>query len=204
MPNKPSYYEKIPSALEQLTSIADEYIDRECVESLLDIKRRQAQNIMSLVGTKTLSNRAVVSRPDFILYLEAQGGSEYRQAEMERRKRFWHRLDEIRQEREERPEYFVEAPPPQRVKEIARRGVDSLPPGMVEHGRIVIECDSLDAAVSWLKEIAIALAVDEPRFRERFEGSEQGFQLKGSSPPENWRDLVAMSLVRRPDLDGTI
>lgn len=205
MPDKPSYFDKIPSALEQLTSIADEYIDRECVESLLDVKRRRAQNIMTLVGTKSLNGRAVMLRQDFILFLEAQGGAEYRKTEMERRKRFAIRLEQIRQEREEKPEYYVEAPPKARVKEIARRGLDSLPPGMVERGRIVIGCDSFEAAVSWLKEIAIALAVDQERFRERFEGpKEQGFQLKGSAPPAQWQNLVAMCLVRKPELDGTL
>ena len=193
MPDKPSWSDKIPSAMEQLTSIADEYIDRECVETLLDVKRRRAQNIMALVGVKALDGRSVVSRQDFILYLEAQGGSEYRKAEMERRKKFWKRLEEIREDQEKNPRLLVDAPPRERVKQIARRGVESLPVGMISPGRILIECEKLEGAISWLKEIAIALAVDLEGFRERFEDTQKslGFEQSGETASRRTGGAVA-------------
>jgi hypothetical protein len=169
VPDKPSYFDKIPSALEQLSVLADEFLNRECVETLLEVKRRRAQQLMDLVGTKKLNGTAVVLRRDFITFLEAQGGSEYRKAEKERRRRLGELLTRMRDDHLKEPPLLVEPPSKQEIKRLARNGIEALPPNMVQPGRILIECQTAVEAIAWLKQIVIVLSADLDGFTGKFE-----------------------------------
>lgn len=140
MPDRPSWTERIPEALDALASLEEQCLTRQQIEKLLGVQKRRAQELMSVVGTTPSGKAVVCDRGDFIEYLKVTGGEELTKVERLRRRQLAQRFAGMRAEHiqkyEDLPlgEKAVFEPEDTAAREMARkagrRGMRALPEGI--------------------------------------------------------------------------
>jgi hypothetical protein len=70
MPAKPSWHADIPKIRRKLAALDAPFLDRPVVERLFSVRRRQANNLMRILGGYKLGAAMVVDRQELILRLD--------------------------------------------------------------------------------------------------------------------------------------
>ena len=156
MPAKPIWYRKLSYILEELHKHPHPYVDRATIEFLLGIGRRRAQQIMAPciidhVGTNGLADRdALINR----LQRLAEGDDGFH--EIARRRKVAQLIEDLRQERVEKPRLLVEAP-----IAVVNHELEELPEGVrLEAGRITVEFAEPRQGLEKLLILAMAIGND--------------------------------------------
>lgn len=168
MPDRPSWYAQVPDALDQLRDGEGTTLCRQEVQNLLLVKKRTAQDIITVAGPVQVGNTNVVMRDDLIQYL-SRFAPEVTAEEKRRRVRFAANLNKIRQEFIEQPRCLVEVSPEEQ-KLASKRRLVGLPSGVtLEKGRITVCFESAEDGIRKLMLLAMAIGSDLEEFVERVE-----------------------------------
>ena len=156
MPAKPTWYRNLSHILEALRERPHPYVDRATIELLLGVGRRRAQQIMApciidRVGANGLAGRdALLTR----LARIAEGDEAFH--EVERRRKVARLIENLRQERVEKPQLLVEAP-----TAVVNQEFENLPAGVrLEPGRITVEFAEPQQGLEKLLALAMAISND--------------------------------------------
>ena len=161
MPDKPTWTERIPDALEQLSCWSDAIVDRKGVEGLFSVSARQAQRILENAGATIEGRLAVISPGELMLYLEHMGGTALARAEKERRARFAQRYAAMRRERVELGAPLLVEVEERQCRPVRRLGYDGLPAGIeIRPGELRIAFGSIEELVGKLALLAQAMQGD--------------------------------------------
>jgi hypothetical protein len=165
MPDKPTWIGRLDEIAEKLRALPDPSIDRACVEDVLGVGRRRAQQLLAPCVSRQVGSNGLADREALIAHLArlASGDSIY--YEKQRRDRFARRLDELNRER--RQAVMVAAPAATVNQELER-----LPKGVsVEAGVITIRFGGVTDALEKLLALAMAIRNDELLFERLATGA---------------------------------
>lgn len=164
MPDKPMWYSRLDSAVEQLRCLPSPWVDRGVLESVLGVGRRRAQQILRPLVRRTIGKSGLGHRDEVIQYLQALAAGEPAHFERQRRQRLRSILDQLHRQSKEQPRVLVEAPAAVVNQELA-----SLPPGVhLSPGRIVLEGFATpDEAKQKLLALIMAIGNDPDGFDSR-------------------------------------
>jgi hypothetical protein len=140
-------------------------VDRETIESLLQVGPRRAQQILRPCVTRQVGANGVADREELIAHLKRLAAGDEAHYERRRRQRLAQVLEALRQEALAQPKVLVEAPTAMLNQEFA-----SLPDGVsVSPGAISITFSSPSEALQRLLALAMAIGNDFNEF-ERMAG----------------------------------
>lgn len=163
MPAKPVWYSKLPDIIQQLTVLPRPFVDRSTVEFLLGVGRRRAQQIMAPCVSDRVGANGLVDRDALIAHLRALAEGDDAFYEVERRRKVANVLQDVRQNRLERPQLLVEAP-----ASVINQDLGDLPPGIaIDPGRITIQFEKPRQALEKLLALAMAIGNDYDSFEQR-------------------------------------
>ena len=163
MPAKPVWYSKINDVIRELEALPRPFVDRATVEFLLGVGRRRAQQIMAPCITDRVGTNGLANREALVAHLRRFAEGEDGYYERRRRQKVALILEQLNQERLERPQLLVEAP-----VEVLRQEVESLPEGVrLEPGRITVAFEEPQEALEKLLALAMAISNDFDRFERR-------------------------------------
>jgi hypothetical protein len=152
----------VPHIRSELEQLPRPFIDRATLESVLQVGRRRAQQILAPcvsdhVGANGLADRDVVIR-----HLREIAAGEEEHHEFERRRKVSGVLEQLRRQRIERPQVLVEA-----SVQVMSQQLRNLPPGVtVAPGRITVEFAEPQQAPEKLLALAMALGNDYEAFEQ--------------------------------------
>ena len=136
MPDKPSWYDRLESVIEQLEQSPHPYVDRETLEFLLGIGRRRAQQILQPLVRRRLGKNGLAAKEDVIdhmRHLAAGDAAYFRRGSAASGSHAI--IDGLHAAARERPRVLVEAP-----AAMVNQEIESLPPGVhLFPGRIQID-----------------------------------------------------------------
>ena len=172
MPDKPCWSGKLQEISERLSSLPEPWIDCGTLEQILGVSRRRAQQILAPCVTRRIGRNGLSSRDSVLERLRSLVDGDTGHFERRRRIRLARMLDELRQERMDRPRLLVEAP-----ASVTTQSLDALPADIsLGRGEICIRFSSSTEALEKLLALAMAIGND----REYFERITSGLP---SSPP---------------------
>lgn len=135
MPDKPIWYSRLETAIEQLEQLPSPWVDRAAIEFSLGVGRRRAQQILQPLVRLTIGKNGLAHREEVIGHLRALAAGQAANFETQRRERLHSVLDQLYRERKEQPRVLVEAP-----TAVVNQELDTLPPGVhLSPGRIALE-----------------------------------------------------------------
>lgn len=157
MPAQPRWLLHLPEIIEELCALEAPVVDRETVEGLFGLRRRQAINLMHSFGCYQIGKTALIERGALIDRLREVAAGERFRFEQRRHERVAGRLEALRRQRQAAAVAIrVEPPPP---------CDPSLPQGVrLEAGSLSIEFASVEDLLAKLYGIAQAAAADFTRF----------------------------------------
>jgi len=161
MPDVATWTTQIPEALEVIASQDKDLWFAVDLEALLGVKRRRAQEIISVAGPEAVGRAQAVTRENLVRYLRSCGGSELEAMERRRRREFAQKLKGIEQEVAKMPhrgEIITVSKAP--VKRAAVYGLDLLEGVVLEPGRIVLTFQNATEALERLFTLSQAIARD--------------------------------------------
>ena len=165
MPDKPSWYGRLDQVIAELGDLPWPWVDRETIESLLQVGPRRAQQILRPCVTRQVGANGVADREELIAHLKRLAAGDEAHYERRRRQRLAQVLEALRQEALAQPKVLVEAPTAMLNQEFA-----SLPDGVsVSPGAISITFSSPSEALQRLLALAMAIGNDFNEF-ERMAG----------------------------------
>ena len=166
MPDKPLWLDRIPTAIRQLEGMAESWVDRPALESLLGVGRRRAQQILAPIAGRRVGTSLVAHRDDVIAHLQRLAGSEAAYYEERRRKQLWDHLREVRKEWLHQPPVLVEVSEAQ-IRRLTVHDFDGLPEGVdLAPGSITVRFASPDEALQKLMALALAISHHRRAFDE--------------------------------------
>src|SRR3978361_406442 len=134
MPDKPPWYSRLPSVLEELSAAPTPWIDAALLQIVLGVSRRRAQQILRPLVRHTLGRNGLAAKSELIEHLRALAAGTEGEFEQQRRRRFEELLEEAHLKLCRQPPVLVEAPPA-----IVHQEVHQLPKGIhLSPGQIVI------------------------------------------------------------------
>ena len=160
VPDKPTWYGRLPQVISELDDLPWPWVDRETLQSLLQVGARRAQQILRPCVTRQVGANGVADRSELIAHLKRLAAGDEAQYERRRRQRLAHILDGLRQAALSQPKVLVEAP----VTVLSRQFAD-LPHGVsVGQGTIAITFSSTSEALERLLALAVAIGNDFSEF----------------------------------------
>jgi hypothetical protein len=167
MPDKPLWLARIPEAVQYMEAQVDPWVDRAMLESLLQIGRRRAQQLLSPIATRRVGASIVARREEVIAHLNRIAAGETAFYEGRRRRQLWDQLGRVREEWMERPPVLVEVRNEQ-VRRLASRDIEGLPAGVeLAPGRITVRFRKPEEALEKLMALALAIGHNRAAFEER-------------------------------------
>ena len=126
MPDKPTWYGRLDQVIAELGDLPWPWVDRETLQSLLQVGPRRAQQILRPCVTRQVGVNGVADREELIAHLKRLASGDEAYYERRRRQRLAQALDELRQAALAQPKVLVEAPTSVLNQELA-----NLPEGVV-------------------------------------------------------------------------
>jgi len=167
MPDKPLWLDRLPEALRQLETTPEPWIDRPCLESLLGIGRRRAQQLLAPVSKRRVGTSVVAHRADLIVHLKRIASGEEAYYERQRRKGLWEELAKTRLEWVRQPPVLVEVSHSQ-IRRVELDDFDGLPEGVeLAPGSITVRFRDPDEALQKLMALAMAISQNRQAFEDR-------------------------------------
>ena len=165
MPDKPTWYGRLDQAIAELGNLPWPWVDRETLQSLLQVGPRRAQQILRPCVTRQVGANGVAGREELIAHLKRLAAGDEAHYERRRRQRLAQVLEGLRQTALAQPKVLVEAPTTVLNQEFA-----NLPDGVsVSPGAISITFSSPSEALQRLLALAMAIGNDFNEF-ERMAG----------------------------------
>lgn len=166
MPDKPLWFDRLPQAIRSLQAMADPWVGRAEIESLLGVGRRRAQQLLAPLAGR-VGTSLVARRVDVTAHLERVARGEAAWYEGRRQKRLWTGLDPIRDAWAEQPPVLVEVTPAQ-MERVERRDLEGLPDGVeLAPGSIRLRFSTPEEALQKLAALAMAIGRNRAGFEER-------------------------------------
>lgn len=160
MPDKPTWYGRLEQVIVELTGLPWPWVDRETLQSLLQVGPRRAQQIMRPCVTRQLGANGVADRTELIEHLKRLAAGDEAHYERRRRQKLAQVLDGLRQAALAQPKVLVEAPVTVLGQQFA-----NLPDGVsVSPGTISVTFSSPNEALQRLLALAIAIGNDFGEF----------------------------------------
>jgi hypothetical protein len=165
MPDKPTWLGRLDEIEERLRGLPDSWVDRACVEELLGVGRRRAQQILAPCVGRQVGANGLAEREAVIAHLRRLATSEGAHYERQRRSRLAEQLDALYEER--RKAVLVAAP-----TKVVNQDLAALPAGVsVAAGVITIRFDGVTDALQKLLALAMAIRNDELLFERLATGA---------------------------------
>jgi hypothetical protein len=160
MPAKPVWISRIKEICDELEALPRPFVDRATIETVLQVGRRRAQQILAPCVSQRIGSSGVADRNAVIQRLRDIAAGNEEQYEIERRRKVAVVIERLRRERMERPQVLVEA----RVKVMTQQ-LRNLPPGVtIAPGRIIVEFTQAQQALEKLLALAMAVGNDYEAF----------------------------------------
>ncbi len=167
MPATPLWIERLPQVIARLEDRPETWVDRATLESLLDVGRRRAQQLLARIPCQRVGASVLASRAEVIAHLRAIAAGDDAHYEHRRRQRLWGRLEKVRQDWTGQPPLLVEVPQSQ-VRRIETHDFAALPEGVeLAPGSITVRFQDPDEALQKLMSLAMAIAQNRAVFEER-------------------------------------
>ena len=162
MPDKPTWLDNLPTAIQALEALPFPWVDTATLETALGVGKRQAQRIIRPLIKQTLGLNGLAIREEVIEHLHRLANGDAAYYETRRRERLRSILDELHSQAKSQPRVMVEAP-----VEIINQEVDGLPAGvLLQPGKITVEFSGAQEALEKLLAIAMAAGNDFDRFSQ--------------------------------------
>jgi hypothetical protein len=150
------WYGRLDAVIEELCALPWPWVDRETLQSLLQVGPRRAQQIIRPCVTRQIGASGVADRNELIAHLKRLAAGDEAQYERRRRQRLAQRLEELRQGALAQPKLLVEA-----HTTLLNQRFANLPAGVsVSSGAIRISFSSPTEALHRLLALAIAIGND--------------------------------------------
>ena len=165
MPDKPTWYGRLDEVIAELGSLPWPWVDRETLQSLLQVGPRRAQQILRPCVTRQVGANGVADREELIAHLKRLAAGDDAHYERRRRQRLAIVLDGLRRAALAQPKVLVEAP-----TTVLNQELTNLPDGVsISPGAISITFSSPNEALQRLLALAMAIGNDFNEF-ERLAG----------------------------------
>lgn len=162
MPARPVWYRKLPYIVKELETHPHPYVDRATIQFLLGVGRRRAQQIMAPCIIDHVGTNGLADRDALIKRLQRLAEGDDGVYEIARRRKVAQLIEDLRQERVQRPRLLVEAP-----TGVLNQQLKHLPAGVrLEAGRITVEFAEPQQGLEKLLVLAIAISNDLNLFEE--------------------------------------
>jgi hypothetical protein len=173
LPDKPTWYGRLNQIIEELSALPWPWVDRETLQSLLQVGPRRAQQILRPCVTRQIGASSVAEREILIMHLKRLASGDAAYYEHRRLQRLGQTLNELRQARLAQPKILVEA-----RTSIVNLEFANLPDGVsIRPGNISITFSSTQEALQRLLALAMAIGNDFSEF-ERMAGDDLTGGLK--------------------------
>jgi hypothetical protein len=160
VPDKPTWYGRLEQVIVELTDLPWPWVDRETLQSLLQVGPRRAQQIMRPCVTRQVGANGVADRNELIAHLKRLAAGDEAHYERRRRQKLAQVLEGLRQAALAQPKVLVEAP-----TTVFGQQFTNLPDGVsVRPGAISIQFSSPNEALQRLLALAIAIGNDFSEF----------------------------------------
>ena len=165
MPDKPTWYGRLDQVIAELGNLPWPWVDRQTLQSLLQVGPRRAQQILRPCVTRQVGANGVAGREELIEHLKRLASGDEAHYERRRRQRLAQVLEGLRREALAQPKVLVEAPTTVLNQEFA-----NLPDGVsVSPGAISITFSSPSEALQRLLALAMAIGNDFNEFERQSE-----------------------------------
>ena len=165
MPDKPTWYGRLDQVIAELADLPWPWVDRETLQSLLQVGPRRAQQILRPCVTRQVGANGVAGREELIAYLKRLAAGDDAHYERRRRQKLAQVLEKLRQEALAQPKVLVAAPTVLLNQQFAQMP-DSV---SISPGAISITFSSPSEALERLLALAMAIGNDFDEF-ERMAG----------------------------------
>jgi hypothetical protein len=156
MPDKPLWLHRLPEAIRRLETVDDPWVDRARLQSVLQVGRRRAQQLLACVPTRVVGTSRVALATEVITYLKQAANGETARYDARRRKQMWATLGD--------PPVLVEVSGSV-VRRLARSDFEGLPDGVeLGPGTIVVRFATPNEALEKLVALAIAIGSNREAF----------------------------------------
>jgi hypothetical protein len=160
VPDKPIWYGRLDEVIGELNALPWPWVDRETLQSLLQVGPRRAQQIMRPCVTRQVGANGVADRTELIAHLKRLAAGDDAHYERRRRQRLARVLEGLRQAALAQPKVLVEAP-----TSILSQQFETLPEGVtLKPGAILIAFSTPNEALQRLLALAIAIGNDFSEF----------------------------------------
>lgn len=165
MPDKPTWYGRLDEVIAELDSLPWPWVDRETLQSLLQVGPRRAQQILRPCVTRQVGANGVAGREELIAHLKRLAAGDEAHYERRRRQRLALVLNGLRQAALAQPKVLVEAP-----TTVLNQKLGDLPDGVsISPGAISITFSSPNEALQRLLALAMAIGNDFNEFERQSE-----------------------------------
>ena len=162
MPPQAKWLPLLPDAIQSLSESPYPYVTRDMLQSVLQVGRRRAQQIMAPCVREQVGSSGVADREELIRHLRNLGTRPAATVECQRRKRVGAFLQNERERRYSSPTVLVEAP-----VAILNQALSKLPPGIeLGPGLILVRFETAQEALQKLLNLAMAIGNDSSAFEE--------------------------------------
>jgi hypothetical protein len=162
VPDKPIWYGRLNQVIAELDGLPWPWVDRETLQSLLQVGPRRAQQILRPCVTRQVGANGVADRAELIAHLKRLAAGDEAHYERRRRQRLAQALEELRQAALAQPKVLVEAP-----RTVLNQRIANLPDGVsVSPGAISITFSSPNEALQRLLALAMAIGNDFHEFEQ--------------------------------------
>ncbi|HUQ94591.1 MAG TPA: hypothetical protein VM120_23115 [Bryobacteraceae bacterium] len=160
MPAKPSWFGRLDSIIQHLNSLPYPWVDRQTLQTLLNVGPRRTQQILEPCISHQLGTNGLARRDQLIAHLRLLAGSPAAGEEKRRQHRFVHQLDSWRKDWLHQPKLHVEAP-----SQVLTQQLGNLPSGVdLGPGTLSVRFDNPQEALEKLLALAMAIGNDYERF----------------------------------------
>jgi hypothetical protein len=164
MPAQPAWFHRLEQILTELRSLETEYLDRQAIEKLFQVRERRARQIMAGLPALQVGNAVAVEREALIARLKKTVGGDRFQWEKTRRARL---LEDLERTRRQLAARRVRIPVAADVRD---RSVRDLAGGIeLRPGELRIQFYGAENLAAKLFELSQAMANDWQAFAERVE-----------------------------------
>ncbi len=158
MPDKPTWYGRIPDALQAMETMENPWVDRQALQTLLGVGRRRAQQLMQPLASQVIGRNLLVGRDRLREFLVATAAGQAAGLDHQRRLRFAYQLHQWART----PRLPVEAP-----ARIIHQQLASLPSGIeLAPRQITITFTTSHEAMEKMLALALAISNDLDGFEE--------------------------------------
>lgn len=162
MPDKPVWYGRIDLIITELSSLPLPWIDRQTIETVLQVGRRRAQQILRPCVSHRIGSNVVAHRDTFIEQLKKVAAGDEVYYEQRRRQRLAKSLCKLNRDVIDQPPLLVEA-----SRKVTESVLTDMPPGIfLAPGAIRVEFKDPTEALQKLLALAMAIGNDFDTFEQ--------------------------------------